>query len=324
VKIQAWQVLEVSMGEDSKGVLTNEAPLLKHTVLGSAVSGLVSRIPCHPLDTVKARLQSADGFRYNGMVHCLKVTLAEEGIRGLYRGFGAVAVGGTPAACVYLTSYEALKTLLKADGPMGHLTAGMGAEAVACAVFVPVDVIKERLQVQHSESAGLTRRASAPPRYKGSWDAVKIVAQTEGLLGLYKGYAATLASFGPFSALYFLFYEQAKKIVASAEGVSSVHEISTVGTMMGTAASGAVASVLTNPLDLAKLRLQTQVKLKPGQAIPDGHLTSFWHAFRVVYQESGVKGLFRGAGARVAFHMPSTCITFTCFEECRKLMQRLF
>ena len=30
---------------------------LQATAIGSALSGLIARIPCHPLDTAKARLQ---------------------------------------------------------------------------------------------------------------------------------------------------------------------------------------------------------------------------------------------------------------------------
>jgi hypothetical protein len=42
-----------------------------------------SRIPCHPLDTVKAKLQvGAQG----GLRGVLRHTLRTEGLRGLYRG----------------------------------------------------------------------------------------------------------------------------------------------------------------------------------------------------------------------------------------------
>jgi len=69
----------------------------------------------------------------------------------------------------------------------------------SCVVFVPVDVIKERLQVQ--SQLGRTN-------YKGSMDALGTIVRHEGIIGLYKGFNATLLSFGPFSALYFLFYEE--------------------------------------------------------------------------------------------------------------------
>ena len=39
--------------------------------------------------------------------------------------------------------------------------------------------------------------------------------RTEGIRGLYRAYGATVMSFGPFSALYFLFYEKLKENVAN-------------------------------------------------------------------------------------------------------------
>ena len=46
--------------------------------------------------------------------------------------------------------------------------------------------------------------------YKSDIDAIKQISQIEGVRGLYRAYGATVFSFGPFSALYFMFYEQIK------------------------------------------------------------------------------------------------------------------
>ena len=67
----------------------------------------------------------------------------------------------------------------------------MLAEAIACVIYVPVDVIKERLQVQkgiQSIGGGLQKGYY----YKGSLDALKKITRNEGLGGIYKGYLATL------------------------------------------------------------------------------------------------------------------------------------
>lgn len=71
----------------------------------------------------------------------------------------------------------------------------------SCAVFLPVDVVKERLQVQ-------SNRPEVP--YRGSMDALKTIIQQEGIRGIYKGYTATVCSYGPFSAIYFVLYEEVK------------------------------------------------------------------------------------------------------------------
>ena len=80
----------------------------------------------------------------------------------------------------------------------------------SCIVFVPVDVIKERLQVQQTTST-LTSGSSSSnklPIYRGSFDALLQICKQEGVRGIYKGYGATLLTYGPFSALYFLLYEE--------------------------------------------------------------------------------------------------------------------
>lgn len=137
-------------------------------------------------------------------------TVQEEGIRGLYRGFPIHVLGSIPAAGLYFGSYEMVKktTLEKQffkDRPfVSYLFGGMVAEMVACAIFVPVDVIKERRQVQSNLKTF---------NYKGDIDAIRTVLGTEGFRGLYRAYGATVMSFGPFSAFYFLFYENLKGLL---------------------------------------------------------------------------------------------------------------
>lgn len=70
---------------------------------------------------------------------------------------------------------------------------------LSCAIFLPVDVVKERLQVQDLQR---------DYKYHGSLDAFRTIWREEGFRGLYKGYGATIYSFGPFSAVYFALYEK--------------------------------------------------------------------------------------------------------------------
>jgi hypothetical protein len=70
-------------------------------------------------------------------------------------------------------------------------------------------VVKERLQVQSSVNAiGGAAAKHSLPQYSNSMDALIKIGRQEGLAGIYKGYGATLFSYGPFSALYFLLYEE--------------------------------------------------------------------------------------------------------------------
>ena len=52
-------------------------------------------------------------------------------------------------------------------------------------------------------------------KYRNDIDAIRQILKTEGARGLYRAYGATVMSFGPFSALYFLFYEKFKERAVS-------------------------------------------------------------------------------------------------------------
>ncbi|KAJ0412029.1 hypothetical protein ATCC90586_004575 [Pythium insidiosum] len=227
------------------------------TLLGSATAGMIGRIFCHPIDTVKARLQASTasshgGFRAHLQLH--NFSLAH--LRGLYRGLGVSMVGSAPATCLYLTSYEVSKDALHAvplfnDNPsMLYLGAGMLAEALSCVLWVPIDVIKERMQVQNPATAS---GPASRVYYRNTVHAVQTIMQTERVAGLYKGYAATLLSFGPFSALYFMLYEKNK---ALAQQYLKTEDLAPQYTLISAASAGAAASFITNPLDMIKLRLQ--------------------------------------------------------------------
>lgn len=55
----------------------------------------------------------------------------------------------------------------------------------SCLVYVPVDVIKERLQVQRRLLSG-KEISGALPMYSGTWHAMRTIMATEGLRGVYR------------------------------------------------------------------------------------------------------------------------------------------
>jgi hypothetical protein len=114
------------------------------TMLASSSSGLLARLPLHPLDTIKAQMQVQTSSHGKGVVDQLRSVLRTQGIAGLYRGIGITALGSMPAGCLFFTSYELAKQLLP-NNAAGILAAGLCAEAASCVLWVPIDVIKERL-----------------------------------------------------------------------------------------------------------------------------------------------------------------------------------
>lgn len=164
--------------------------------------------------------------------------------------------------------------------------------------------------------------------YRNTLHAVRSIMATEGVAGVYRGYTATLLSFGPFSALYFLFYEQFKAAAQSAlqeqeqeqgTGAAPLPPLPFWASLGVGASAGSAAAVVTNPLDLAKLRLQVQ---RASAGAPRSDKTAFGYsgvgdALRAIVRQEGAAALMRGAGARVAFSAPMTAVSFALFESCK-------
>ncbi|GMI48838.1 hypothetical protein TrCOL_g5981 [Triparma columacea] len=262
----------------------------------------------------------------------------------MYRGVGAAIIGGTPGTVLYLTSYDYFKSSLPPSFPpfLIHLTSGLLAEAFACVIYVPVDVVKERCQVS-------TLHPSPP--YSTSLGALTHIARNEGVRGVYRGYAATLLSFGPFSGLYFAMYEALKSAArpmylkggygsssSSSSSSSSDLHLPLAPTVATSVLAGLAAAWVTTPLDLAKLRMQVvrgatggahgvetegkaTSKLTPSSSSSSTagkealeRYSTITSSLKTIVKEGGIKGLWRGATARCLFFAPATGVTMTTYD----------
>ncbi|XP_029899604.1 S-adenosylmethionine mitochondrial carrier protein isoform X5 [Aquila chrysaetos chrysaetos] len=134
------------------------------------VAGVCVDLILFPLDTVKTRLQSPQGFRKAG------------GFRGIYAGVPSTAIGSFPNAAAFFITYENVKSMLHHGStsyltPATHMVAASLGEVVACLIRVPSEVVKQRAQVSPSSST------------------LRILSHTlyhEGIQGLYRGYKSTV------------------------------------------------------------------------------------------------------------------------------------
>ena len=107
-------------------------PPFSRALAAGGAAGLVVDVAMFPVDTVKTRLQAPGGFAANGA------------FRGVYRGLGAAAAGSVPGAALFFGAYEATRRELGADAPSAQIAAASVGEVCACAVRVPVEVVKRR------------------------------------------------------------------------------------------------------------------------------------------------------------------------------------
>lgn len=106
------------------------------TALASgAVAGVSVDVALYPIDTIKTRMQSPQGFFKAG------------GFNGVYRGITAAAAGSAPGAALFFASYETGKTFFNkniSSPAAAQMAAATFAETMACLVRVPTEVVKQR------------------------------------------------------------------------------------------------------------------------------------------------------------------------------------
>uniref|UniRef100_A0A8C8STI5 Solute carrier family 25 member 3 n=1 Tax=Pelusios castaneus TaxID=367368 RepID=A0A8C8STI5_9SAUR len=171
--------------------------------LGGAVSCGLTHTGVVPLDLVKCRMQ-AEPSRYRGMLQGFALTLQEDGVRGLAKGWAPTCVGYSLQGLFKFGLYEVFK-LRYADilGPERaylwrtslYLAASASAEFFADIALSPMEAAKVRIQTQPGYAN--TLRAVLPKMYV-----------EEGLWAFYKGVAPLWMRQIPYTMMKFACFER--------------------------------------------------------------------------------------------------------------------
>ncbi|XP_068550528.1 mitochondrial S-adenosylmethionine carrier protein isoform X5 [Anas acuta] len=252
------------------------------------VAGVCVDLILFPLDTVKTRLQSPQGFWKAG------------GFRGIYAGVPSTAIGSFPNAAAFFITYENVKSVLPHGSasyltPVTHMVAASFGEVVACLIRVPSEVVKQRAQVSPSAS---TFRILTHTLYH------------EGIQGLYRGYKSTVLREIPFSLVQFPLWEALKDLWSWKQG----HVVDSWQSAVCGAFAGGFAAAVTTPLDVAKTRIMLA---KAGSATASGNVLA---ALGGIWRTQGLSGLFAGVVPRMAAISLGGFIFLGTYEKTRELL----
>jgi len=281
-------------------------------VTAGSISGMLADLATHPLSTIKTRLQcqgaaaaSGEGAAaevlYKSTFEGMRHMIAKEGVMSLYKGVGIVVAAAAPAQAMYFAGYEAGRSLLGSSSS-AIFAAGCMAQLCGSVTWVPMDVIKERLQIEGQLKTGEV--------YGSSWQAVKQICRHEGFMGLYRAYVIHQFVWAPFNGLYFTTYERTKKYMSDQYNSGPV-----VAGTVASISAGTVASVVTSPLDLVKTRLQVMLS-NPTIFDYTGPVDAF---FKIVKKE-GVAALFDGVAARCIWLTPRISIAMVSYEYIKNVL----
>ena len=278
------------------------------SLISGGLAGTSVDVTLFPIDTLKTRLQSPQGFLKSG------------GFKGVYNGIGAAAIGSAPGAALFFSVYETLKEKINDDesrsilslgknvDPMwGHMIAASLGEAAACLVRVPTEVIKQNMQTMNNMTLLQTFNQILAQKQANAF-------ASSMFGGLYRGYGITLFREIPFAFIQFPIYERMKVSWAKYQKIEQVSPWQAA--LLGSV-SGGFAAAVTTPLDVIKTRLMIG---KDGQGVVYNNALDV--AKRTIHQE-GWKSLIKGIEPRVMWISIGGFIFFGAYEEFRSVTMRM-
>ncbi|KAG0008344.1 hypothetical protein BGZ80_003554 [Entomortierella chlamydospora] len=254
-------------------------------------------------------------FQGTGVFMCLGPTK-------LFRGLGPFLLTSLPSQFVYLGVYEHATTVIERNFPDHHNsnsamrevavagTAGFLAEAVSATLYVPTDIISQRLRVQSELKGGA---------HLTSIDIFKSIYRTDGIRGYYQGFVATLLAYTPSSVTIWAGYEATKKVLynqlsarernqiqqGNPDGFFAKYRLSQNNMFIVglSALNGSVLSlVVSSPFDMVRVRLQLLDSYHKEQA--EQLKKGWWSMAKLIAKEEGVRGFFKGMAPKIMAAIP--------------------
>uniref|UniRef100_A0A0D9Z3W9 Mitochondrial carrier protein n=1 Tax=Oryza glumipatula TaxID=40148 RepID=A0A0D9Z3W9_9ORYZ len=297
-----------------------------------AIAGAFGEGMMHPVDTLKTRLQSqaiiTGAKAQKNIFQMIRTVWVSDGLKGFYRGISPGVTGSLATGATYFGVIESTKTWLEHSNPnlsghWSHFIAGGIGDTLGSFIYVPCEVMKQRMQVQGTKKSwaltatkgNISQTPGAPMYnyYNGMFHAGCSIWRDHGLKGLYAGYWSTLARDVPFAGLMVTFYEAMKELTEYGKRKylpeSNLHASNSFEGLLLGGLAGGFSAYLTTPLDVIKTRLQVQ-----------GSTTSYngWlDAITKTWANEGMSGLFKGSIPRIIWYIPASAFTFMAVEFLR-------
>nr|ODN87653.1 solute carrier family 25 (mitochondrial aspartate/glutamate transporter), member 12/13 [Cryptococcus depauperatus CBS 7855] len=305
-----WQPPDVALIHEktlkSGGFLAEMAQSTYNFIQGG-VAGGIGAYAVYPIDLVKTRLQNQRAtvvgeVLYRNAFDCIKKVYTNEGgVRAFYRGVMPQLVGVAPEKAIKLTVNDLVRKK-GTDPETGRITLPMelvaGGSAGGCQVAKSYDIV----MLTVPQAGEITRAEGGTTASRG---ALHIVRQL-GLVGLYKvcvtHHVCVWLNFGSYAHLKKDFFKEGRhgKVLSFGE------------LLIAAGVAGMPAAYLTTPADVVKTRLQSQARA--GQTIYKGIADGLLK----IFQEEGLKSLFKGGLARVIRSSPQFAVTLACYELLHK------
>ncbi|KAK4155756.1 mitochondrial carrier domain-containing protein [Chaetomidium leptoderma] len=299
-------------------------PSAATNLIAGGGAGMMEALVCHPLDTIKVRMQLSRRGRQPGLPKRGFVATGAEIVRketplGLYKGLGAVLTGIVPKMAIRFTSFEWYKQQL-ANKDTGVISgqalflSGLAAGVTeAVAVVTPMEVVKIRLQAQHHSMAD----PLDVPKYRNAAHALYTIVKEEGAGALYRGVSLTALRQGSNQAVNFTAYTYFKEWLFQWQPEYQGSSLPSYQTTLIGLVSGAMGPLSNAPIDTIKTRLQ-KMRAEPGT-------TALQRITRIagdMFRQEGVHAFYKGITPRIMRVAPGQAVTFTVYEYLKERLEK--
>lgn len=169
-----------------------------------------------------------------------------------------------------------------------HLVAGGIAGAVSRTCTAPLDRLKVYLQVHGNKSTGIK-------------SCLKHMLKEGGVWSLWRGNGINVLKIAPESALKFMAYEQAKRLIRS----SSTRDLTIYERFAAGSLAGGVSQTIIYPLEVMKTRLALR---------KTGEYDGIYDAAKKIYFREGWKSFYRGYVPNLLGILPYAGIDLAVYE----------
>jgi len=266
--------------------------------LGGVLSCGITHTAIVPLDLVKCRIQ-VDPAKYKGIFNGFRVSVAEEGIKGLAKGWAPTLIGYSMQGLCKFGFYEVFKNVY--GDMLGeenaylyrtslYLAASASAEFFADIALAPMEACKVRIQTQPGFANTLRE---AFPKMK----------EAEGMGAFYKGLVPLWMRQIPYTMMKFACFEKTvealyKHVVPKPRADCSKAEQLVVTFVAGYIA-GVFCAVVSHPADSVVSVLNKESGSTAGQ----------------VLKRLGPMGVWKGLGARIIMIGTLTALQWFIYDS---------
>jgi len=265
---------------------------------GGMLSCGITHTAVVPLDLVKCRIQ-VDAAKYGGIIKGFKVSIAEEGMKGLAKGWAPTLIGYSMQGVGKFGFYELFKILY--SGIIGeentflwrtslYLAASASAEFFADIALCPMEAVKVRIQTMPGFAS--TLREGFPK-----------IMKEEGVTGFYKGLVPLWMRQIPYTMMKFACFERTVEAIYKYVVPKPRAECAKSEQLVVTFAAGYIAgvfcAVVSHPADTIVSKLN-QVKGASAASIA---------------KELGFMGMWKGLGPRIVMIGTLTALQWFIYDS---------